>query len=236
MNSNLVLKIGGSIFEHNRMLDEFFKIFKKSQNPSVSYFFLFGGGNRCNRLRMEYKEEEYRKQREEYYHWEAINIMGENAENHVQQFGSEIAVSRGIFDRKTYTPAAYFLNPYKDFKKFDPLEHSWQVTSDSIADYYADRFQSPLCVLIKNKPFLEIEDVRIHKISSTKLIQKWKSQISDDILGKGVLDPVAPHLSKKYLIPILIIDGTNTNMVEGFFTGYPDNLKNLSEYGIEITP
>jgi hypothetical protein len=48
------------------------------------------------------------------------------------------------------SPSPLLFFPLDFFKKKDPLPHSWDVTSDSIALYLADQYQCDLLILLKS--------------------------------------------------------------------------------------
>ena len=145
---------------------------------------------------------------------------------------------KDIFLSNIKSPGIYIIQPFKDLYKFDPLEHSWRVTSDSIAIYYANRLHSQICVLVKNKPYFMIDKKNIHSISSSKLLDSLNFVSPDVNLGKGLVDPFGPYLCREYKIPILILDGTDKRKVSDFFSNYHFhyNTMNLSSFGIEICP
>jgi hypothetical protein len=93
-------------------------------------------------------------------------------------------------------------------------------------------------VLVKNKPYLVLNDATLHSISSSKLLLNKDFRLENENLGKGLIDPMGPQLCLKYKIPILILDGTDTRNVSKFLLNYPSesDCPRLSTFGIEITP
>ncbi|MHA1110573.1 MAG: hypothetical protein ACTSRE_05690 [Promethearchaeota archaeon] len=243
MENSLVLKIGGSIFNHPQILDDFIYSFCANLHPEWRYFVLMGGGNKCNQLRQQYKSNANSEEKDSKFHWKSIEIMGDNAEFLHSKLISQNIISpvhliKDISSTNINNPGIYIIQPFKDLYKSDPLEHSWRVTSDSIALYYANRLHSQICVLVKNKPYFIIDKIEIHSISSSKLLEHPSFISQNENLGKGLVDPFGPYLCREYKIPILILDGTDQSKVSNFLSKYPEHTDstNSSSFGIEITP
>ncbi len=243
MESCLVLKIGGSIFDLPLILDDFIHSFCTNLNSDGNYVLLVGGGNKCNQLRKQYASGVNSKQRDSQFHWKCIKVMEDNAKVLYSKIApqckkSPVHLIRDFSSSNYNNPGIYILQPFEDLYKFDPLEHSWRVTSDSIALYYANKFHSPICVLVKNKPYLMNDKGYVPSISSSKLIETPIYSPQNEDLGKGLVNPLGPYLCREYKIPILILDGTNLPKVSNFFKNYSvhtDSL-NISSFGIEISP
>ena len=243
MEYNLVLKIGGSIFDYAPILDDFIHSFIANLNLGWKYIVLVGGGIKCNQLRERYESTHPSKRDESEYHWKAIRIMEDNARDLATKLNERnskfpVHLINDIATNNFEKSGIYILQPFEDLFKNDPLEHSWQVTSDSIALYYANRFHSPICILIKQKPYYIKDKTPLYTITSSKLLEINEKTTKDRLLGKGFVDPVCPHLCKEYEIPLLIMDGTDMQKVSEFFSSYPNNEKitTLSSFGIEISP
>lgn len=243
MENQLILKIGGSIFDHSQFLGEFLKCFTTSLKTKWKYFILVGGGMKCNQFREQYKNTKYSEDKESVFHWKSIKVMRENAEELYSKFNeirnkTSVQLINRIDSSSIDNPGIYIIQPFEDLFEVDHLEHSWRVTSDSIALYFANRLRSKICVMIKNKPYLVLNDADVHSISSSELILNPLFSLENKNLGKGLIDPMGPHLCKKYGIPILILDGTDIRNVSKFFLNYPLHIETarLSTFGIEITP
>lgn len=237
----LVLKIGGSIFDNTLVFEDFLNLFAIKLHPSMIYIVIAGGGRKCNQLRDKYKVDTHVQGKDDAYHWEAIRLMGENAKMIKKRLDllSKSAPSQLISDISArLKPGISFVDPFDYLCSKDPLDHSWRVTSDSIAIYFAHIFQSPFCVLVKNKPFLKVGDTQIRKITSSFLQELQEKEENNDKLGKGLTDPFSPHLCIQYNLPLLILDGTDLQVVSEFLTKIPEQLEriDLSNFGIEITP
>ena len=232
----LVLKVGGSIFENPTIFDRFFDVFLDSLDSNTSYIFLAGGGKECDILRQEYLSQSKIRKEEDYFHWKAIEIMDKNAEKlklRVESLSKTELISN---IEEINNPGIYFLKPFHDLRNLDPLEHSWNVTSDSISLFYAYKARSSLCVFIKKEPYLTIGEIPIKRISCTKLNKYQNVQRTEEDLGKGFVDTISPHLSLKYQIPILILNGSDPLVIANFFSKYQKEENILSRYGIEIYP
>jgi aspartokinase-like uncharacterized kinase len=243
MENRLVLKIGGSIFDLPLILDDFIHSFCANLNSEWNYVLLVGGGNKCNQLREQYKSSVNFKQKDSEYHWKCIKVMGDNAKILYSKLvpqcnNSPVHLIRDISSSDINNPGINILQPFEDLYKFDPMEHSWRVTSDSIALYYANKLHSQICVLVKNKPYLLIDKGSINSISSSKLLENPIFTSQNETLGKWLVDPLGPYLCREYKIPILILDGTDIRKVSDFFANYPlhTDLLNLHSFGVLISP
>ncbi|MDD3977606.1 uridylate kinase [Methanomicrobium antiquum] len=126
----LVVKIGGSLLDE---IEGILNILKKTRRKIL---IVPGGGIFADSVREIDPDPDAA-------HWMAILAM--------EQFGYYIS-SFGVFT--TDNLRAYDFNadlnvllPYKILKETDSLPHSWDVTSDSIAAWVADRLSSDLLIL-----------------------------------------------------------------------------------------
>jgi aspartokinase-like uncharacterized kinase len=218
-------------------------VFLANFDTTITYVIIAGGGWKCNQLREKYAIDTQYLGKEDAYHWEAVKIMGENARMLKEKIDrySISPPERVITDlslRKMRKPGIFLVDPLNDLHSKDPLEHSWRVTSDSISMYYAYILHAPICVLVKNKPYFEVDNTQIHKITCSKLLELHEKKNISDQLGKGVVDSLTPVLSMQYQIPVFLLDGADKKKISGFFRISPTQLlhSDLTHYGIEIVP
>jgi aspartokinase-like uncharacterized kinase len=84
----------------------------------------------------------------------------------------------------------------------DPLPHTWDVTSDSIAAWVAGGVQAPLLVLLKDVDGLF--DERPHEASRPRLHER----IAVEQLGRfGVVDGYLPGLVAQYGLELWLVNG-----------------------------
>lgn len=125
---SLVVKFGGSLLESVPELIAVIKNF-----PSISLLVVPGGGLFADKVRsLPIPDEEA--------HWMAIAAM--------EQFGWYIA-SRGLehTDLLKAPSSPHVFLPYRTMREMDPLPHSWDVSSDTIAAWIASILKSELILL-----------------------------------------------------------------------------------------
>ena len=79
MENCLVIKIGGSIFDHPKILDDFIHFFYAILNPEWKYVINSRRRKQCNQLREQYKTTMYSEEKNSEFHWKSIKVMGDNA-------------------------------------------------------------------------------------------------------------------------------------------------------------
>jgi aspartokinase-like uncharacterized kinase len=123
----LVVKLGGSLYTH---VPELVPIFRSSTRPLL---IVPGGGPFANALRQAGLDEETA-------HWEAVtamNIYGRYVASHGLPVTDTLAVP---------AQTTLFL-PGQCLREQDPLPHSWDVTSDTIAAWAAAELHLDLLLL-----------------------------------------------------------------------------------------
>jgi len=237
------MKIGGSIFEEPSVIEEFLRIFFQKRSVKMKYVILSGGGRECDNLREIFKADSLKEIHQDQYHWKAITLMEINTVRIKTMMDFLLQDSHAVITSKitkinSGKPGIYYFLPYQNLYDEDPLEHSWRVTSDSIAIYYANLLNSRICLLIKHKPYLFLNNRLIRSISASELYHLHRDAEFSQNLGKGLVDPMGPELCLKFKIPILILDGTNRTLISRFFSQYPHetNYSDLSKYGLVIYP
>jgi len=165
-----------------------------------SRFFLLPG-TRCSLFPGGMFADAIRKSRidDDSAHWMAIASL--------DQYGWFIA-SQGImataFLQVPDRPVVFL--PYCSMRKHDPLPHSWDVTSDTIAAWVADILDLDLLLLKSVDGILE----------NGSLMKKVRSPVKT-----GVVDPFfIPFVLEKKL-KATIINGSRVDLVERFLRGEP---------------
>jgi len=182
----LVVKLGGSL--HNRLPD-IVPLLCTSRRPLLV---VPGGGLFAEAVMRE-------KVADDASHWMAIAAM--------EQYGWFIA-SHGMRTTDILTApktTAVFL-PYASLRKRDPLPHSWDVTSDSIAAWVAAELEVELLVLKS-----------VDGISCKGIIQK---RVTTPLQSETV-DPFFIPFVLKHHIKTTIINGKSGELLEKFLKGEP---------------
>ena len=182
----LVVKLGGSL---HHQVPEIVQLLCRSERPLLV---VPGGGLFADAVRQEHLADDVA-------HWMAIAAM--------EQYGWFIA-SHGMRTTDILTvpeTTAVFL-PYIGMRTRDPLPHSWDVTSDSIAAWIAAELEIELLVLKS-----------VDGISLKGIIQE---QVTIPI-GNDVVDLFFIPFVLKHRIKTTIINGKSGGFVEKFLKGEP---------------
>lgn len=180
----IVVKMGGSLY--NRVPD-LVPVFLASERP---VFIVPGGGIFADAVRKNQVDNNSA-------HWMAVAAM--------DQYGWLIA-SQGIRTTallQVPDKPVVFL-PYCSMQKHDPLPHSWDVTSDSIAAWVADMLGLDLLILKSVDGILVDGD----------LMEHVKKPIKTD-----VVDPFFIPFVLKKRINTAIINGSRIEHIEKFLRG-----------------
>ncbi len=182
----LVVKLGGSL--HHRVPD-IVPLLCRSEHPLLV---IPGGGRFADAVRHE-------QVADDAAHWMAIAAM--------EQFGWYIA-SHGMRTTDILSvpeKTAVFL-PYSCLRQRDPLPHSWDITSDSIAAWVAAELGIGLLILKS-----------VEGISLNGIIQE---QVTIPI-ENDVVDPFFIPFVLKHRITTTIISGRSEDLIKRFLKGEP---------------
>lgn len=123
----IVLKLGGSLINN---VPELIPVLRSSPRPLL---IVPGGGPFANAVRRAGLDDETA-------HWEAIAAM--------EQYGRTIAChGLPVTDRLAVPGRTVILLPLRLLQEHDPLPHSWDVTSDTIAAWVAAKLRLGLVLL-----------------------------------------------------------------------------------------
>lgn len=180
----LVVKLGGSLY--NRVPD-LVPVFLASGRP---LFIVPGGGIFADAVRKSRVDDDSA-------HWMAVAAM--------DQFGWFVASQRIPATAVLQVPdkPVVFL-PYCSMQKHDPLPHSWDVTSDSIAAWVADMLGLDLLIL------KSVDGILV----DGNLIEHVKQPIKTEVVDSFFIPFV---LEKK--IHTTIINGSRIETLEKFLMG-----------------
>jgi len=180
----LVVKLGGSL---HHQIPEIVPVLCKSRRPLLV---VPGGGVFADAVRQEQVDGDAA-------HWMAIAAM--------EQYAWVIA-SHGMWT--TYILAvpettAVFL-PYISMRQHDPLPHSWDVTSDTIAAWIAAQLGTELLVL-KSVDGISFEGIHQEQVTIP--------------IKNDVVDPFFIPFVLKHRIKTTIINGKSGGCIEKFLNG-----------------
>jgi aspartokinase-like uncharacterized kinase len=129
-------------------------------------------------------------------HWMAIAAM--------EQYGWVLA-SQGMVttDRLALPTETTVLVPYHVMREYDPLPHTWNVTSDTIAAWVAKMLKTELLVL-KSVDGISIDGVLQHEITapveSDAVDSCFIPYILKNQLRATILNGTHPELLRRYLL------------------------------------
>jgi aspartokinase-like uncharacterized kinase len=183
----LVLKIGGSLLKSVPGLVQVLRTFPRSPILIVP-----GGGMFANQVRSIAAPEDTS-------HWMAIAAM--------DQFGWYIASEGLPVTTSLQIPdAPQVLLPYCPMRDRDPLPHSWDVTSDTIAAWVASATDAHL-VLLKSVDGLSREGVRLDRVGEAFPCPEVDTAFLPYVLSNR--------------IPCTVLNGTRPDRLRAYIEGAP---------------
>jgi aspartokinase-like uncharacterized kinase len=182
--NTLVVKLGGSLYDR---VPELVTVFER---VSVPLLIVPGGGRFADAVRESDLSEDDA-------HWAAIAAMDEYG-RYIASFGIETADSLGI-PQKTIV----FL-PHARMRHSDPLPHTWDVTSDTIAAWIAGELGLDLLVL------KSVDGIRLDNALAAHISQPVETDVVDPLFIPYIL---------KHRIRTTIINGSKPETVTGFLHG-----------------
>lgn len=170
--SPLVIKLGGSLANH---VPGLVSVLRLSPRPIL---LVPGGGSFANAVRLAGLDDESA-------HWEAIAAM--------EKYGRTIArLGIPVTSRLFLPDQTILFFPLRSLREQDPLPHSWDVTSDTIAAWAASELRIDL-LLLKSVDGIRRGDTMEELVTSPR--------------DTDVVDP--------YLIPYVLKNRVNTFILNG---------------------
>ncbi|MCI5867264.1 MAG: delta 1-pyrroline-5-carboxylate synthetase [Methanosphaera sp.] len=210
-----VVKIGGSLFPE--YLNDLYPVF---QHFSSEIVLVNGGGDLANKIRDYNLEFNYS---DDVNHWCAIRCMDILGKLICDKFDDIIAIkSFDEIDKVHKMGKIPLILAYELMRQLDPLEHSWDVSSDSIACWVASEINAKLLILtningIYNGDIYSANRKLIKYISANELL----------LFDETCVDKCLPKLLLKYEVDCFIINGKRPEWVYSFLD---DNLNANDTY------
>ncbi|HOI13044.1 MAG TPA: uridylate kinase [Methanoculleus sp.] len=179
--SPLVVKVGGSLFDRTASL---LGIFREAGRPVL---IVPGGGKFADLVRR-------LDVSEDAAHWMAIAGM--------EQFSWYIA-SHGIpaVSNLTVPSAMAVFLPYCALRETDPLPHSWDVTSDTIAAWVAHELSADLLLL--------------KSVDGIHHRRKLLSRVEDPSITSDEVDPAFFRFAFEHNVRARVVNGRHDDRVRG---------------------
>ncbi|WP_445474760.1 amino acid kinase family protein [Methanococcoides methylutens] len=190
----VVLKIGGSLIEQAESLLNAVTKHCASTGSKVKIVVVPGGGIFANRIR---EASRIHSIGDEAAHWMAVAAMEQYA--HLLMDKSDVPL---IDDIEHIPEGISILLPYRLLRTTDELDHSWDVTSDTIAAWVAHRIDAKLIKATDVDGVLN-KDGLIEAISAKEL----------ESMGETCTDRILPQMLSKYCMDCIIVNG-----------GYPERV------------
>ncbi len=154
-----VIKLGGSLLDCRELVPRL-RAWLAAQTPMTNLM-LVGGGRLADAIREAFALQPLS---EEAAHWLCIRLLGVTAElaanllpearllKHLNELDTPQGASPlAILDPGQYLREEAVLLPQAEWRELDPLPHSWDVTSDSIAARLAKVARAAELVLLKSR-------------------------------------------------------------------------------------
>jgi aspartokinase-like uncharacterized kinase len=180
----LIVKVGGSLYHQ---IPDLIPIFKASKRPLL---LIPGGGPFADLVRRV-------KVDNDTAHWMAVSAM--------EQYGLYIAsfgISTTDFISTPLTTTVFL--PYRYLRLTDPLPHSWDVTSDTIAAWVAHALHHDLLIL---KP---VDGIFINGIFQVQVTRPVETD---------VIDPFFIPFVAQNSVRATVLNGTQPERVEKYLKG-----------------
>ena len=215
-----IFKISGKILDNSKhLINTIAQLTQLYEDNIIQKIILIpGGGNLANFVRKVYFEF---KVNEDLAHWIAIYSMNYNGLELVQKF-SHLQTLEDFEQLKNLQRGFLIFLPFKYLKSIDPLPHSWDVTSDSIALYCAHKLGLSDCFLIKDVDGVLDKKSCVIKEISTKQLRKLKSEnkLSEmDTKSSNLKErtrPIDAYITKLidlHKINLIILNGVSPNLL-----------------------
>ena len=239
-----LFKIGGKILENSNSIKSTFSQLTQLYEEQIlqKIIVIPGGGSFANFVR---SLDEALQIGDDLAHWSAIYSMNYNG----MMLSRKYPNLETIEDLKTFQDAkqmfCIFL-PYRFLREDDTLPHNWDVTSDSIALYVANKLKLSRCFLIKNiNGIFNIDKELIKSISTFKYNELKRSNQLENIIESDSnikhskpIDSYLLKLIEKYKTPCYILHGgpNNQRIVEFFNSAIPNEKKTYTKIRYQIEP
>ena len=237
-----VFKIGGKILENSDNLKSTISQLTQLCEEKIlqKIIVIPGGGSLANFVR---SLDEVLQIGDDLAHWIAIYSMNYNGIMLNRKYPDLESVEKLKTIQDAKQMFCIFL-PYSFLREDNTLPHNWDVTSDSIALYVANKLKLNQCFLIKNVDgIFNIDKELIKSISTFKYNELKSSNQLDNIIEGDInikkskpIDSYLITLIEKYETPCYILNGgpNNQRIVEFFNSAIPDEKKICTKIASQI--
>ncbi|TFG11462.1 MAG: hypothetical protein EU535_07205 [Promethearchaeota archaeon] len=230
----IIVKIGGKIFEDKENLNSTITQLKELLKRKIinNIVIIPGGGTLANFIR---NADATLNMGDDLAHWSAILAMHYNglrlSKNlpNVDYITDFIELQKLINDKKS--KQILIFGSYNYLTNNDVLPHSWEVTSDSITLFLANRLKLDVCYLIKDiDGIINNENQIINELTATEFEKYRESDALAKIQKNENLSkesqPVDSYISKlinDYQIACIVLNGSKGKLNILHYFDPPEN-------------
>lgn len=213
-----VIKVGGNILlrHTNSIKPLFHTIFE--QGKFLRLIVVPGGGSLANEVRRIHRECNLT---DSTAHFMAVLAIDQNAFM-INQFleGSRVVFDPSDARRTTKGHRVAILAPFRLMLNRDPLPHTWNVTSDSIAAYIAKTVKAEKLILLKDVDGIYTQDPK--KSQDTTFIEKvTASELIETMTKPTCIDRMLPKVLRYSRLRTHIVNGLFPERLESILRGDP---------------
>jgi aspartokinase-like uncharacterized kinase len=221
-----IFKISGQILDNSKDLIHTIAQLTQLYEDNILQKILLipGGGVLANFVREIYKEFNIG---DDLAHWISIYSMNYNGNILRKKFPHiEIIEDLDLIKKKKRLFSIFL--PYKELRKTDQLPHTWDLTSDSIAIYFANKLKLKECFLIKTVDGIIDKNNSIIQELNTRDYYKLKKEgglaefNEESLYLKEQTKPIDRYLTQfidSYKIDIILLNGVCPNLrILNYFT------------------
>jgi len=208
-----IIKIGGSLFPENAIkLCETIKEFNNTLQNPVKILIICGGGLFANKIRNYNTKIQFSNTANHKSAILCMDIIGTLLADKVEGFKTvksiekaEIIMDQGIIP---------VLIPSDIMEHLDPLEHSWRVSSDSIALYLSNLIKAKLLIAT------DVDGIYTHDPSQdgAKLIKIIRAKKLLNF-GETSVDEFLPELLIRYKSNCYVVNGKHPDRIISIIQG-----------------
>ena len=224
-NNTALFKIGGKILDDfdnlSSTISQLAQLFKEGFLKRI--ILIPGGGSFANFIRKAYSELKFT---EEIAHWMGIISMNYNGIELNKRFPSLQIIENFKALKRENKIFCIFL-PYEFIKENDRLPHNWDVTSDSISLFIANKLELDECYFIKdidgilnneNQIIKEISVLDFKTMKEAGNLAEIDKNVEEIKKSSTPIDTFSISLIRSYNISCIILNGSkNTERILNYF-------------------
>jgi aspartokinase-like uncharacterized kinase len=208
-----IIKVGGSLFPQRAIeLCESIKELNHSTSPLRKILIICGGGEFADKIRVYDQEIDFSNTANHNSAIMCMDIIGTLLADKIEGFEAVKSIEMAdLIADQGKTPV---LIPSNILKTNDPLEHSWRVSSDSIALYFSHLLKAKLLIatdvdgIYTHDP--THDGAKLIKIISAKKLLNF---------GETSVDEFLPELLIRYKYNCYVVNGNHPDRVISIIEG-----------------